>query len=150
MLVLGPDEALQRRVRLRPTETVRQQCFVNRTCPRIAHLLQRNHLLRRPAVQIYGLDARNVHPQIAVNSGAPDAQEHAQIPGRPTGTLGVTVYTVLVIVIPQHFRQQHLAFFLDLLLTLGFVFTTHGCWSVAVDLLLEVQMIVNYKGRSLG
>ena len=43
-------------------------------------------LLRRPGVEIDGLDFGYVDPQVAVNSCAPDAQEQTQVPRGPSGT----------------------------------------------------------------
>ena len=43
-------------------------------------------LLGRPGVEVDRLDARDVHAEVAVNAGAADAQEHAQIPRAPART----------------------------------------------------------------
>ena len=45
-------------------------------------------LLRRPGVEIDGLDFGYVDPQVAVDSGASDAQKQAQVPRCPSGTCG--------------------------------------------------------------
>lgn len=43
-------------------------------------------LLLRPLVQIDGLDLGDVDPQVSMDAGAADADEDAQIPGRPSRT----------------------------------------------------------------
>lgn len=43
-------------------------------------------LLLRPLVQIDRLDLGDVDPQVSVDAGTADADEDAQIPGRPSWT----------------------------------------------------------------
>ena len=43
---------------------------------------------RRPRVEVDGADLGDVHAQVAVDAGAADAQEHAQVPGGPPRTCG--------------------------------------------------------------
>lgn len=90
------------------------------------------HLLRCPAVQVDRLHPANVDAQIAVDAGTADAQKHAQIPGRPARSLRVAVHAVLVVVVPQHLRQQHLTLFLYLLLPLRLIFPAHFARSLLV------------------
>lgn len=41
-------------------------------------------LLWGPLVQVDGLDAGYVHAQVPVDAGAPDADEHTEVPGSPS------------------------------------------------------------------
>ena len=90
LLVLGSDESFQCGVSLWPAEVVRQIGLVNGTGFAVSHLLQVADLLRRPRIQVHGLDFRDVDSQIPVDARTPDAQEHAQVPRGPSRTCSDT------------------------------------------------------------
>lgn len=86
LLVFGANERLQSGIGLRSLEVVRQIRLVDGARLRVAHHLHVGHLLRRPRIEVHRLHFGDVHSEIAMNAGAADAQEHADVPASPSWT----------------------------------------------------------------
>lgn len=50
-----------------------------------------------------------------MNSSTSDANKHTNIPGSPSGTFGLAVGAVLVVLLPQQFGQDELVLLVQLL-----------------------------------
>lgn len=56
-----------------------------------------------------------MNPKISMDSSTSDANKHTNIPGSPSGTFGLAVGAVLVVLLPQQLGQDELVLLVQLL-----------------------------------